>query len=120
MNEDNVEYFYITFIIFGQKLIMEKLSTFSSRLYHTTIKPIESYFVMNQKFNDLKVFVLWHERLGHLGFSMMCQIIKHSHWLPLKNLKSLLPNEYSCATCSQGKLIVKPSFTKSYLSHQSF
>ena len=86
--------------------MIEKLSTFSSRLYHTTIKPIESYFVMNQKFNDQKVFVLWHERLGHLGFSMMRQIIKHSHGHPLKNLKSLLHNEYSCAACSQGKLIV--------------
>ena len=52
MNEDNVEYFYITFIISGQKLIMENPPTFSSRLYHTTIKPIESYVVENQKFND--------------------------------------------------------------------
>ena len=120
MNEDNVKYLYITSIISSQKLIIEKLLAFSSRLYHSTIKPIESYFIMNQKFNNPKVFVFWHERLGHLGFSMMRQIIKHSHWLPLKNLKSLLPNEYSCATCSQGKLIVKPSFTKSYLSHQSF
>ena len=42
MNEDNVKYLYITSIIFGQKLIMEKLRTFSSRLNHTTIKPIES------------------------------------------------------------------------------
>ena len=58
MNEDNVEYLYITSIIFGQKLIMEKLSTFSSGLYHTTIKPIESYVVVNQKFNDPKFFVL--------------------------------------------------------------
>ena len=54
MNEDNVEYFYITSIISGQKLIMEKLPAFFSRLYHTTIKPIESYADMNQKFNDQK------------------------------------------------------------------
>ena len=58
MNEDNVEYFYITSIISGQKLIMEKLSAFSSGLYHSTIKLIESYVVMNQKFNDPKFFVL--------------------------------------------------------------
>ena len=51
-------------------------------------------------------------RLGHLGFSMMRQIIEHSHGHPLKNQKSLLHNEYSCATCSQGKLIVKPFLTK--------
>ena len=47
MNEDNVEYLCITFIISYQKLIMEQLSAFSFRLYHTTIKPIESYVVMN-------------------------------------------------------------------------
>ena len=85
MNEDNVEYLYITFIISGQKLIMEKLSTFSSGLYHTTIKPIESYVVMNQKFNDPKVLVLWNDRLSHPRSSMMCQIIEHSHEHPLKN-----------------------------------
>ena len=54
MNKDNVEYIYSTSIISGQKLIMEKLPTFSSGLYHTTIKSIESYVVMNQKFNDPK------------------------------------------------------------------
>ena len=85
MNEDNVEYLYITSIISGQKLIMEKLPAFSSGLYHTTIKPIEPYVIMNKKFNDPKVFVFWHERLGHLGFSMMHQIIKHSRGHPLKN-----------------------------------
>ena len=58
MNEDNVGYLYITSIISGQKVIMEKLPTFFSGLYHTTIKPIESYVVMNQNFNDPKVFVL--------------------------------------------------------------
>ena len=47
INKDNVEYIYSTSIISGQKLIMEKLTTFSSRLYHTTIKPIKSYVVMN-------------------------------------------------------------------------
>ena len=56
-NKDNVEYIYSTSIISGQKLIMEKLPTFSSDLYHTTIKSIESYVVVNEKFNDSKVFV---------------------------------------------------------------
>ena len=68
MNEDKVEYIYITSIISNQKLIMEKLSTFSSRFYHTTIKPIKSYVVVNQKFNNPKVFVNWHDKLGpHIG-----------------------------------------------------
>ena len=81
-------------------------------MYHATIKPIESYVVVNQKFNDLKVFVIWHDRLGHLGSSMMHRIIEHSHGHPLKNQKILSPNEYSCVVCSQGKLIVRSSFTK--------
>ena len=72
MNVDNIEYLCITSIISGQKLIMEKLSTFSNGLYHTTIKSIESYVVVNEKFNDSKVFVIRHDRLGHLGSSMMC------------------------------------------------
>ena len=96
MNEDNVEYLYITSIISSQKLIMEKISTFSFGLYHTTIKPIESYVVVNQKFNNPKVFVFWHERLGHLGFSMMRQIIKHSHGHPLKNQKIFFTQSLMC------------------------
>ena len=111
MNED-VEYFYITSIISSQKLIMEKLPVFSSRLYHTTIKPIESYVVVNQKFKDPKVFVLWYDRLGHPRSSMIRRIIEQSHGHPLKNQKILSLNEYSCAACSQGKLIIRPSFTK--------
>ena len=74
-------------------------------MYHTIIKLNKSYVVVNQKFNDLKVFVLWQDKLGHLGSLMIHRIIEHSHGHPLTN-------EYSCVACSQGKLIVKPSFTK--------
>ena len=91
---------------------MEKLSAFSFELYHTIIKPIESYVVVNQKFNNPKVFVFWHDRLGRSGSSMIHRIIEHSHEHPLKNQKILLPNEYSCVAFSQGKLIVRPSFIK--------
>ena len=111
MNEDIIECLYITSIISGQKLIMEKLPAFSSRLYHITIKPIESYVVVNQKFNNPKVFVLWHDMLGHIGSSMMHQIIEHSHGHPLKNQKILFPNEYPCIVSSQGKLIFRSSLT---------
>ena len=58
MKEGNVEYLYIPFIMFGQRLKVEKLSAFSFGLHHTIIKLIESYVVVNQKFNDLKVFIL--------------------------------------------------------------
>ena len=106
------ECLYITSVVSSKKLIVEKILAFSSRLYNTTIKPIKSYVVMNQKFNDPKNFILWHDRLGHPGFLMMLRIIEHSHGHPLKNQKILLPNEYPCATCSEGKLIVRPSFSK--------
>nr|CAN83828.1 hypothetical protein VITISV_033034 [Vitis vinifera] len=43
---------------------------------------------------------------------MMRRIIECSHGHPLKNQKIFSPNEYSCVACSQGKLIVRPSFTK--------
>ena len=47
MNDGNTKCLYITSIVYGKKLRMEKLSTFSSRLYHTNIRPIESYVVIN-------------------------------------------------------------------------
>ena len=40
MNEGNIECLYITSIVYGKKLIMEKLSPYSYGLYHTNIKPI--------------------------------------------------------------------------------
>ena len=67
---------------------------------------------MNQKFNDPKTFVLWHDKLGHPKSLMMRRIIEHSHGHPLKSHKILLPNEYPCSACSQGILIVKPSLSK--------
>ena len=77
MNEGNEECLCITSVNFGNKIIVEKLPTLSSRLYHTTIKSIESYAVMNQKLNDPNIFNLWHDRLGHPRSSMIRRIIKH-------------------------------------------
>ena len=79
MNEGNKESLYITSIIYGKTIVAEKLSALSYELYHTSIKTIESYAVMNQKFNDPKIFTLWHNRLGHLRSSMMRRIIEQSH-----------------------------------------
>ena len=59
INEGNTQCLYITSIVYGEKLIVEKLSAFSSGLYHTIIKSIESYLVVNQKFNNLMIFILW-------------------------------------------------------------
>ena len=71
MNECNKECLYITSIIFGKNMVVEKILAFSFGLYHTIIKPIKSYTVMNQKFNDPKIFTLSHNRLGHPGSLMM-------------------------------------------------
>ena len=61
INHDANEYLLITSIIYGQKCILEQLSSLSYGLYQTTIRSIESYAVMNQKFNDFNAFLLWHE-----------------------------------------------------------
>ena len=91
MNEGSKKCLYITSIVYGKKLIMEKLTTFSFGLYYTNIKLIESYVVVNQKFNDPKNFILWHDRLGHPRILIMQRIIEQSHGHPLKNRKILLP-----------------------------
>ena len=57
MNEGNKKCLYITSIVYGKKLVVEKLSIISSELYHTTIKHIKSYVVVNQKFNDQNNFI---------------------------------------------------------------
>ena len=74
MNEGNKECLYITSIISGKNIVAEKLLAFSSGLYHTTIKSIESNVVVNQKFNDPKIFNLWHDRLGHPGEIFGCAV----------------------------------------------
>ena len=65
INDCSKECLYITSIVYDKKLIMEKLSTFSYGLCHTNIKPIESYVIVNHKFNYPKTFILWHDRLDH-------------------------------------------------------
>ena len=89
---------------------MERLRALSSRLYYTLIRGVEVYAVMNQKFSDPKIFMLWHDRLGHPGSTMIRRIIENSHGHPLKNQKILLSHENLCTACSQGKLIIKPSY----------
>ena len=56
MNDNENEYLLITSIIYGQNCTLEQLPSLSCGLYQTTIRYIESYAVMNQKFNDSNVF----------------------------------------------------------------
>ena len=114
-NEGSKEYLYIISIVSSQKLIQEKLSVFSSELYCTTKRTIETNVVVHQKCSDPKIFMLWHDRLEHSGSIMMHQIIKNSHGHPLKNQKILLPSDYLCSNYFQSKLITRPSLSKKKL-----
>jgi hypothetical protein len=119
-NKGSEEYLYITSMVSGQKLILEKLPIFSSRLYYTTMKTIETNVILRQKYSDPNIFILWHNRLGHLGSIMMRRIIENSYGHPLKNQKILLLSDYPCSACSQGKLIIKPSLSKIAVESLSF
>ena len=112
MNHDANEYLLITSIISRQKCILEQLRSLSCGFYHTTIRSIESYAIMNQKFNDSNAFLLWHERLGHPGISMMRRIVQNSNGHPLTSKQILVTDGYTCAAYSKDKLIIRPSFTK--------
>ena len=57
-NEGNEEFLYITSIVSGQKLILEKLPIFSSELYYTTMRTVEANVAIHQKCSDPKVFML--------------------------------------------------------------
>ncbi|KAL4031308.1 hypothetical protein IC575_009584 [Cucumis melo] len=111
-NKNNIEYLYITFIVSHKKRILKTLPAFSSGLYYTYIRVVETYATMNPKFMNLNMFTVWHDRLGHLGLIMMRRIIENSHGHPLKNQKILQSKELSCIACSQGKLIIRSSPVK--------
>ena len=51
---------------------------------------------------------------------MMRRIIENSCRHPLKNQKILLSNEFFCAACSQGKLIIRPSPLKVVVESPAF
>ena len=84
-NEGNEEYLYITSMVSSQKLILEKLHIFSNGLYYTTLRSIETNVVVHQKCYDPKIFMLWHNRIGYLGSTMIHRIIENSHGHTLMN-----------------------------------
>ena len=47
MNEDDIEYLYITSIVSCEKCVLEKLFVFSFVLYYTNISTIEVHATMN-------------------------------------------------------------------------
>ena len=116
---ENVEYLCITSND-TQKRILEKLRGMSSGLYYTYIRTIESHTVMNQKFIDSKVYMLWHDRLGHPGSTMMRRIITNSNGHPLVSRHIAALNDNPCKACSQGKLVIRPSQLKVDAESPSF
>jgi hypothetical protein len=54
--EDNDEYLYITSMVSSQKLTLEKLYVFSSGLYYTTMRTIETNVTMHQKYPYPNIF----------------------------------------------------------------
>lgn len=109
---DNIEYLYITSIVEGDKCVLEKLPSFSSGLYYSNISTFETYTVINKESTSPNPFYIWHDRLGHPGSSMMRKIIENSFGHSLKTKEILQFKEFSCAACSQGKLITRPSPVK--------
>jgi hypothetical protein len=50
-----------------KKQVLEKLPALSSGLYYMLLRRKESYMVADHKFSSHKIFVIWHDRLGHPG-----------------------------------------------------
>ena len=93
IDEDKKKYLYIISCISGQKLVLKKLHVFFFGIYYTIMKSIETNIMIHQNCSYLKIFMLWHDWLGHPGSIMMRWIIETSHGHPLKNLKIFLPSE---------------------------
>jgi hypothetical protein len=108
IDEDIKEYIYIISCISAKKLVLGKLHAFSSRICYTIMKFIKTNVVIHQKCSNQKLFMLWHDRFGHLRSIMVRQIIENLYGHPLKNQEILLPSENTCAACSPCKLITKP------------
>ncbi|CAN1250021.1 Copia protein [Linum perenne] len=112
MEEEDKEYLVITSIISGNKNIHEKLPVISSGLYYTFISTIESHATINSKLMNHENFVVWHNRLGHPGSIMMRKILEKSSGHSMMRNQIPQSKDIVCTSCSQGKLIIRPSPTK--------
>ncbi|CAH9090012.1 unnamed protein product [Cuscuta epithymum] len=110
MSENQKEYLCLTTNRSGNKYISEKMPAYSSGLYYTYISPIEINVV--SKIYDHNSFILWHDRLGHPGSTMMHKIIENSRGHSLTNVKIPQSSDFPCTACSLGKLIIRPSLYK--------
>jgi hypothetical protein len=107
-NSDNKnEYLFITKPDGYNKRLLEKIPSLSSGLYYTYIKPVQhvAYKVI---FQNLDLFKIWHDRLGHPGIGMMKKLIGHK----LNTSKFPKLSDFVCTACATGKLILRPSNLK--------
>ena len=112
MSDDTGEFLLITATHDGTKCILEKLRSLECGLYLTTITTVEPYAILNSKFSNLPLIVLWHEQLGHPGTSMLRRILHQSNGHSLTNGHISSHNHYNCIACTQGKFITRPSSLK--------
>jgi hypothetical protein len=92
-NDNKGEYLFITKSEGYAKQLLEKISSTSSGLYYTYIKPVHhvAYKII---FQNLDVFKTWHDRLGHPGIGMMRKIIGNSIGHHMNTSKFLKPSDF--------------------------
>ncbi|GJZ63406.1 disease resistance CC-NBS-LRR class family protein [Tanacetum coccineum] len=96
--------------IINENQVFEKLPMLHSGLHYTHINVPQAHMTVKEKYCDLGIFSLWHDRLGHPGSTMMKRIVENTHGHPLKYQKFLKIDKVPlCTSCSLRKLIARPS-----------
>ena len=54
----------------------------------------------SQKLNDPENLIIWHDRLGHPGSTMLKKIVDNSNGHTLENQHLILPSWHLCIPCS--------------------
>jgi len=80
--EWNKESLQIIEIVHGNKKFLESIPALSTGLYHAKVNMIEANATFNKE--AIVNFTLWHDRLGHLGSTMMCKLILSTNEHTLK------------------------------------
>ena len=85
-------------------LIKETLFAYPLGFYVTQLNAFHS------NINDTSLYDLWHSRLGHPGMTMFQKMKRVTHGIPQNTRPTNL--HQPCMACSQGKLILRPSVSK--------